>query len=42
LGRHPFAGKHKLAGDFDEETAIRKKEFAYSLENPKKKLNPPN
>ncbi len=42
LGRHPFAGKNKLAADFDEETAIRKREFAYSLENKKKKLFPPN
>jgi DNA-binding helix-hairpin-helix protein with protein kinase domain len=42
LGRHPFAGKNKLAGDFDEETAIRKREFAYSLENKRKKLFPPN
>jgi DNA-binding helix-hairpin-helix protein with protein kinase domain len=41
LGRHPFAGKNKLAADFDEETAIRKHEFAYSLENKKKKLYPP-
>jgi DNA-binding helix-hairpin-helix protein with protein kinase domain len=41
LGRHPFAGKNKLAADFDEETAIRKREFAYSLENKKKKLFPP-
>ncbi len=42
MGRHPFAGKNKLAADFDEETAIRKREFAYSLENKKKKLFPPN
>lgn len=42
LGRHPFAGKHKLAADIDEETAIKKKEFAYSLDNPKKKLSPPD
>lgn len=42
LGRHPFAGKNKLAADFDEETAIRKREFAYSLENKRKKLFPPN
>jgi DNA-binding helix-hairpin-helix protein with protein kinase domain len=41
LGRHPFAGKHKLAADIDEEAAIRKHEFAYSLENKKKKLSPP-
>ncbi len=42
LGRHPFAGKNKSASDIDEETAIRKHEFAYSLENKKKKLFPPN
>lgn len=42
LGRHPFAGKNKSAADIDEETAIRKHEFAYSLENKKKKLFPPN
>ncbi len=42
LGRHPFAGKNKLAADFDEETAIRKREFAYSLDNKKKKLFPPD
>lgn len=41
LGRHPFAGRNKLSADFDEETAIRKREFAYSLENKKKKLTPP-
>jgi len=42
LGRHPFAGKNKLAADFDEETAIRKREFAYSLYNKRKKLFPPD
>ena len=42
LGRHPFAGKNKLTTDFDEEKAIRKREFAYSLENKRKKLFPPN
>lgn len=42
LGRHPFAGKNKSAADIDEETAIRKQEFAYSLDNKKKKLFPPN
>ncbi len=41
LGRHPFAGRNKLSADFDEETAIRKREFAYSLENKKRKLSPP-
>jgi DNA-binding helix-hairpin-helix protein with protein kinase domain len=42
LGRHPFSGRNKLAADFDEETAIKKREFAYSLQNTKKKLQPPN
>ncbi|MCW3123085.1 MAG: protein kinase [Flavipsychrobacter sp.] len=42
LGRHPFAGKNRSAADIDEETAIRKHEFAYSLENKKKRLSPPN
>ncbi|MES2704136.1 MAG: protein kinase [Bacteroidota bacterium] len=42
LGRHPFAGKHKSAADIDEETAIRQRQFAYSLDNKKKKLSPPN
>ena len=41
LGRHPFAGKNKLAGDLDEEKAIRQRQFAYSLENKRKKLHPP-
>lgn len=41
LGRHPFAGKNRIASDFDEETAIRKHEFAYSLKNKRKKLHPP-
>ena len=41
LGRHPFAGKHKLAADLDEEKAIKQKQFAYSLENKRKKLHPP-
>jgi DNA-binding helix-hairpin-helix protein with protein kinase domain len=42
LGRHPFAGKNKQAGDMDEEKAIRQRQFAYSLENKRKKLHPPN
>lgn len=41
LGRHPFAGKNKTASDIDEETAIRQRYFAYSLENKKNKLAPP-
>jgi DNA-binding helix-hairpin-helix protein with protein kinase domain len=41
LGRHPFAGRHKSTADIDEETAIKQKQFAYSLENTKKKLQPP-
>lgn len=42
LGRHPFAGKNRTAADIDEETAIRNREFAYSLTNKKKRLMPPN
>lgn len=41
LGRHPFAGKNKSAGDMDEETAIRLGHFAYSLTAERKKLTPP-
>jgi DNA-binding helix-hairpin-helix protein with protein kinase domain len=41
LGRHPFAGRNKTAADIDEETAIKMREFAYSLTNKKKKLSPP-
>ncbi len=41
LGRHPFAGRNKTRTDIDEETAIRQHQFAYSLENARKKLEPP-
>ncbi len=41
LGRHPFAGRNNTKKDIDEETAIRGREFAYSLNNTKKKLTPP-
>jgi DNA-binding helix-hairpin-helix protein with protein kinase domain len=41
LGRHPFAGKNNVKADFDEETAIRQHEFAYSLDRVRKKLTPP-
>ncbi len=41
LGRHPFAGRYKGNADIDEETAIRQRQFAYSLSNTKKKLSPP-
>jgi DNA-binding helix-hairpin-helix protein with protein kinase domain len=41
LGRHPFAGKTKVAGDLDEEKAIKQRQFAYSLDNKRKKLHPP-
>ena len=41
LGRHPYAGKHRGAADIDEETAIKQHQFAYSLQNLKKKLSPP-
>jgi len=41
LGRHPFAGRNKTAKDIDEETAIRQRMFAYSVDNERKKLLPP-
>ncbi len=41
MGRHPYAGRNKTTTDIDEETAIRQNQFAYSLENKKKKLSPP-
>ena len=41
LGRHPYAGRHTSAQDIDEETAIKRREFAYSLYNKQKKLQPP-
>ncbi len=41
LGRHPFAGRNRSAADIDEETAIKMREFAYSLTRTKKKLQPP-
>lgn len=40
LGRHPFAGVHTGKEDLDEEKAIRQHQFAYSLRNPHKKLQP--
>jgi len=42
LGRHPYAGKNATANDIDEETAIKSREFAYSLTRKRKKLHPPN
>ena len=42
LGRHPFAGKHNSTDDIDEEKAIKKHWFAYSLNNKHQKLLPPN
>jgi DNA-binding helix-hairpin-helix protein with protein kinase domain len=41
LGRHPFAGRNISNEDIDEETAIRKHLFAFSLNNKKKQLLPP-
>jgi DNA-binding helix-hairpin-helix protein with protein kinase domain len=41
LGRHPFAGRNTTKKDIDEETAIRQREFAYSLSDKKKQLSPP-
>ena len=40
LGRAPFTGINQAAGDFDEETAIKQREFAYSLRRADKKLMP--
>ncbi len=42
LGRHPFSGKHNSTEDIDEEKAIKKHWFAYSLHNKHQKLLPPN
>ncbi len=41
LGRHPFAGRNISNEDIDEETAIRKHLFAFSLINNHKQLLPP-
>ncbi|MBC7555234.1 MAG: hypothetical protein H7257_14790 [Taibaiella sp.] len=41
MGRHPFAGRNTSTADIDEETAIKMREFAYSIHNRKKKLFPP-
>lgn len=41
LGRHPFAGKPASNEELDEENAIRKMQFAYSLDNHSKRLLPP-
>lgn len=40
LGRAPFTGINQTKGDYDEEKAIREKEFAYSLRKSHKKLLP--
>jgi DNA-binding helix-hairpin-helix protein with protein kinase domain len=40
LGRAPFTGINRAAGDFDEELAIKQREFAYSLRRSEKKLMP--
>jgi len=42
LGRHPFAGKNLTQEDIEEETAIKRRLFAYSTRNLKNKLSPPN
>jgi len=42
LGRHPFAGRNISNEDIDEETAIKKYLFAYSVNKTDKKLQPPN
>lgn len=42
LGRHPFAGRNVSREEIDEETAIRKHLFAYTLNNTQQKLLPPN
>lgn len=40
LGRAPFTGINSTGKDIDEETAIKKHEFAYSLKNANKRLFP--
>ncbi len=40
LGRAPFTGINQTSEDYDEEKAIRQKEFAYSLKKSHKKLLP--
>ena len=40
LGRAPFTGINQTKDDFDEEKAIRSKEFAYSIKRTNKKLLP--
>lgn len=40
LGRAPFTGINQTKDDFDEEKAIRTKEFAYSLKRINKRLMP--
>jgi Uncharacterized protein with protein kinase and helix-hairpin-helix DNA-binding domains len=42
LGRHPFAGKNLSKEDIDEDSAIKTFQFAYSLFNTAKKLQPPD
>jgi DNA-binding helix-hairpin-helix protein with protein kinase domain len=41
LGRHPFAGKNNSTDNVDEETAIKKQWFAFSIYNKTNKLLPP-
>lgn len=41
LGRHPFTGINKTTEEWDEERAIREHQFAWSLLNLNKKLQPP-
>ena len=41
MGRHPFAGRNTTKQDIDEETAIKMREFAYSLNKKTRKLSPP-
>jgi DNA-binding helix-hairpin-helix protein with protein kinase domain len=40
MGRAPFTGVNRSKEDFDEDKAIKLKEFAYSLQRPNKKLTP--
>jgi DNA-binding helix-hairpin-helix protein with protein kinase domain len=40
MGRAPFTGVNKSKGDFDEDQAIKQREFAYSLRSTPKKLSP--
>jgi DNA-binding helix-hairpin-helix protein with protein kinase domain len=40
MGRAPFTGVNRSKGDFEEDAAIKQREFAYSLRRVNKKLTP--